>query len=98
MYILTLLEFIFLFIFILWFIWHYSNDEVTLVVKIVVFCDLFIIFGMFILLPLDIFIKIRMETLQIHKNDDKAYIKLQKVYYIYYWSVTVLCWLIIPLV
>lgn len=61
MYIITLLEFIFLSVFIIWFIWYYSNEEVTLIVKIVVFIDLFIIFGMILLLPLDIYIKIRME-------------------------------------
>ena len=61
MYILILIEFILLFFYIIWFIWFYSNDEVTIFVKIIIFIDLFIIFGLMLLLPLDIYIKTRIE-------------------------------------
>lgn len=56
MYNIVYVEMACLSVFIVWFIQHHSNKEVSLAVKLTVFVDWLLSFGMILLLPMDVYL------------------------------------------
>lgn len=83
-------------VFIVWFIQHHSNKDVSLYVKATVFVDWLLSFGMILLLPMDVYLRIKSEQTGITQEDMAEFETLKIAHGIAFWSVMALCWVVIP--